>query len=212
MPWPAPISSGGDVVRAGRSVPAAAAAAVAVLAAGCGDGPTRAQAVRARAVHAVVAAAVPELSPAEQVAIVDAVTRAERESGVDALLLVAVIERESRFRADARSHVGAVGLMQVRRGAARRAAELLGLTDTPDLRDVPTNVRLGAAYLAELERDLGSLELALAAYNRGPSAVRRRLRRGQAVRSRYAGEVLRRYQELRRLGGREATTTDADGL
>ncbi len=194
------------MIPAGARRAAWAAAAVAVIAGCSGGGPP------AGTVRAAVDAAAPDLGPHQRAEVADAVLRAARESAVDALLLVAVIERESRFRATARSHRGAVGLMQLRRSAARHAAAELGLPGPLDLHDPTTNIRLGAAYLASLERDLGTLRLALAAYNRGPSAIRRRLRRGQAVRSRYAREVLHRYQELRRFDGGEAAGAAAGGL
>jgi soluble lytic murein transglycosylase len=106
------------------------------------------------------------------------VTRAASRIGVDPYLLAAVIREESRFDPQALSGAGAYGLMQLMPETARTAAGSLGLLppDRGALADPGTNVLLGAAVLkGELVR-FGRLDLALAAYNAGPGAVRRWLR------------------------------------
>jgi Transglycosylase SLT domain len=81
-------------------------------------------------------------------------------------LLEAVAWAESRFRVDARSPKGAVGPMQL---MPATAAEL-----RVDAADLAQNVRGGAVYLRQMLVQFdGDLELALAAYNAGPGAVRR---------------------------------------
>lgn len=91
--------------------------------------------------------------------------------GVDPLLVLAVMREESRFRSDAVSYAGAVGLMQLLPSTARGVdpeAEASKLTH-PD-----TNVRLGTAYLAGRLREFhGDVVMALVAYNAGPGAARR---------------------------------------
>lgn len=82
------------------------------------------------------------------------------------LLLEAVAWAESRFKADARSSAGAVGVMQLMPGTA---AELGVNPHDPD-----ANIRGGARYLRQmLVMFDGDVEKALAAYNAGPNAVRR---------------------------------------
>lgn len=86
---------------------------------------------------------------------------------VDPLLLAAIVEAESNFRPGVVSPVGAVGLAQV----MPTTAEELGALD---LQNPSINLDLGARYLKEqLLRFDGSLELAVAAYNAGPYAVKR---------------------------------------
>jgi soluble lytic murein transglycosylase-like protein len=81
-------------------------------------------------------------------------------------LLDAVACRESGYRADAVSPAGAVGVMQLMPGTARR----LGV----DPHDPVANIFGGAAYLRGLlDRFHGRIDLALAAYNAGPGAVQR---------------------------------------
>jgi cell wall-associated NlpC family hydrolase len=85
--------------------------------------------------------------------------------GVPAELLAAVAKTESSFKANAVSHAGAQGLMQLMPGTARE----LGV----DPRD-PAQAVDGAARLLKSHLEtFGSTPLALAAYNAGPGAVRK---------------------------------------
>ncbi|MGH9458206.1 MAG: lytic transglycosylase domain-containing protein [Thermoanaerobaculia bacterium] len=96
------------------------------------------------------------------------IREAAAETGIDPNLLAAVIYQESRFKEHAVSWRGAQGLMQL----MPRTARYLGVTDPFDPEQ---NVRGGARYLAEMfEKFDGDLELSLAAYNAGPTAVSQR--------------------------------------
>ena len=103
------------------------------------------------------------------------ITAAAQASGVDAALVFGLIRQESRFAIQARSSVGAAGLMQVMPPTARWTAKRIGLELPADWRDDrATNLRLGTAYLRMVVDDFGaSLPMALAAYNAGPSRSRR---------------------------------------
>lgn len=88
----------------------------------------------------------------------------ERE-GVDPRFIHAVIWQESRYIADARSHAGAVGLMQLMPAAAERFG-------CEDRNDPKTNIAAGTKYLKWLlKRFSGDVELALAGYNAGEGSV-----------------------------------------
>lgn len=94
------------------------------------------------------------------------IRRAAERHGIDPLLVAAVVETESHFNARAVSRRGAVGLMQVMPSTAALEPEALV---EPTL-----NLEHGARYLRYLiDRYEGDLELALAAYNAGPTNVRR---------------------------------------
>lgn len=89
------------------------------------------------------------------------------EHGVDARLLHAIISVESAYNPQARSHAGALGLMQVIPATGKRFG-------ADDLFDPLQNLRAGTAYLVWLKRRFGGdLELMLAAYNAGEGAVQR---------------------------------------
>lgn len=87
---------------------------------------------------------------------------------------LAIMRQESNFAPDARSRVGALGLMQLMPATARKVAAGLGarfsigaLTAEPSL-----NIELGSTYLAQLlTRFDGAIPLAAAAYNAGPRRV-----------------------------------------
>ena len=105
----------------------------------------------------------------------DSVVRRAREIGLDPAAVYGLIRQESRFVMDARSHVGAAGLMQVMPATARWTARKIGLTGfTPDqITDRETNIAIGTGYLKLVLDDFeGSLALAAAAYNAGPSRAR----------------------------------------
>ena len=94
-----------------------------------------------------------------------AFVHAARDTGFQLSMLVAVAQVESRFRADARSGADARGLLQV---LPSTAASLRVSADTP-----AGNVLAGALYLKLLLERYSRTDLALAAYNAGPTAVDR---------------------------------------
>ena len=110
----------------------------------------------------------------------DAVVSRARQIELDPAYVYGLIRQESRFIMDARSHVGASGLMQVMPATARWTAKKIGLNDFKpgDINDRDTNIAIGTGYLKLVLDDFaGSMPLAAAAYNAGPS--RSRAWRGQ---------------------------------
>ena len=104
----------------------------------------------------------------------DVVAKAN-EIGLDPAYVYGLIRQESRFIMDARSSVGASGLMQLMPATARWTAKKIGLDYTHDLiADRDTNLKLGTSYLKLVLDDFsGSQALAAAAYNAGPGRPRR---------------------------------------
>lgn len=92
---------------------------------------------------------------------------------LDPALLAAVIYQESKFRADAKSSSGAIGLMQLRPQTAEGIAIRTGGThfQVSDLYNPEINVRYGSWYLRHLLDKYGDEKDALAAYNAGQHNV-----------------------------------------
>ena len=108
--------------------------------------------------------------------------RAESQA-VPAGELMAIARRESAFSPVVRSPAGARGLMQLMPSTGRALARRQGRRfNARDLYSVPHNLDLGSAYYRHLlDRFDGCRPLALAAYNAGPSRVRRWLGRDRPL-------------------------------
>ncbi len=106
----------------------------------------------------------------------DVMHTATRQLGLDMAWVYGLIRQESRFVLDARSHVGASGLMQLMPATARYVARKIGMEgfSLRQVNDIETNITLGTNYLNMVLNDLdGSQALATAAYNAGPGRPRR---------------------------------------
>lgn len=105
----------------------------------------------------------------------DAVVKRAKEIELDPAYVYGLIRQESRFITDARSHVGASGLMQVMPATARWTARKIGLNNftVSQLNDRDTNIAIGTGYLKLVLDDFGgSMPMAAAAYNAGPGRPR----------------------------------------
>lgn len=99
--------------------------------------------------------------------------------GANWTMVHAISRQESQFAANAISHAGARGLMQLMPATAREQAGKLGLGYSRDnlIADPNYNMQLGDAYFARmLDYYGGAYPLAIAAYNAGPGNVNRWLR------------------------------------
>ena len=105
----------------------------------------------------------------------DAVVKRAQSINLDPAYVYGLIRQESRFIMDARSGVGASGLMQVMPATARETARRIGMTGfTADqITDRDTNIAIGTGYLKLVLDDVGgSMAMAAAAYNAGPGRPR----------------------------------------
>jgi soluble lytic murein transglycosylase len=102
--------------------------------------------------------------------------------GLDPAYVYGLIRQESRFIMDARSGVGASGLMQIMPATARWTAKKIGMYFTPSMiNEREVNIKLGTSYLKFVLDDLdGSQAMAAAAYNAGPNRPRK-WREGPAI-------------------------------
>ncbi len=93
----------------------------------------------------------------------DVARSAARKNGVPEDLFLRLVQQESNWNPNAKSHKGALGLAQLMPATARYLRV--------DPNDPVQNLEGGARYLKEQYRKFGSWRLALAAYNAGPGAV-----------------------------------------
>ena len=133
----------------------------------------------------------------------DRVNAAAKKNGLDPALLAGLIEQESRWDPNARSHKGAVGLGQFMPGTAKD----MGITDRSD----PGQSIDGAAkYLRQnIDAFGGDVSLGLAAYNAGPETVRKagnRIPNNKETQA-YVPGVLARAQKYS--GGSAGAVADA---
>jgi soluble lytic murein transglycosylase len=123
-----------------------------------------------------------------------------RNYRLDPALLAAVIYQESKFKADARSDRGAIGLMQLLPETAKGIAERTGGAKfrVSDLYDPEINVRYGAWYLRHLLDKYGSERTALAAYNAGQANVDGWLKRGVEIQFDETRHFVDRVEKLKK--------------
>lgn len=114
------------------------------------------------------------LYPRPYKAIVDA---ASKQYGTESSFVWAIMRQESAFKPEARSYVGAAGLMQFMPATAREEAKRAGLAHY-DLYNPSDSIRLGASHLATLTKSLGKPEYVMAAYNAGSGNARKWLKNG----------------------------------
>jgi soluble lytic murein transglycosylase len=124
------------------------------------------------------------------------------DSEYDPELILAVIAAESSFNNWSRSTMGAIGLMQIMptTGSSLAKAENIHWMGSVTLFDPYLNIKLGIKYLAMMHDEFGDLQIALTAYNYGPTRVREMLKRCDLLPRAYSQKVLstyKRYLDLR---------------
>jgi soluble lytic murein transglycosylase len=105
----------------------------------------------------------------------DELLAAARQWSLDEAIVFGLVRQESRFMSDARSRVGAAGLMQIMPATGRWIARQMSIRPfKPDmLLRADVNAQMGSYYFRRVLSDLGHPLLATAAYNAGPGRARR---------------------------------------
>ena len=118
---------------------------------------------------------------------------------LDPSIIYGVMRRESLFDPQAKSRVGALGLMQLMPATARSVAKGLGLKKPrqADILKVENNINFGTQYFRTVLNRFGNnVSLAAAAYNAGPSNVKRWLPSTETVPADLWVEIIP-YKETR---------------
>ena len=105
----------------------------------------------------------------------DALAASAKQWDLDEALVYSIIRQESRFMPEARSRVGATGLMQLMPATARWVARQIPVKPfAPSMLTQPeVNILMGTYYFRRVLDELGHPVLAIAAYNAGPGRARR---------------------------------------
>jgi soluble lytic murein transglycosylase len=138
----------------------------------------------------------PHLNSKHKQQLVQLIYSEAQDQKIDPQLITALIKVESDFRYNVHSKVGARGLMQIRFATAKEIADELNLTlnDAESLYEPYLNIKIGTHYLVKMIKRFKDLELALAAYNIGPTAVRELINNKKSIPDRYSKKVFRNYQ------------------
>jgi soluble lytic murein transglycosylase-like protein len=164
--------------------------------------PDRPDGAGARQVEAHLKVRARGLPESERIGLAAVILDEAARARLDPLFILAIIEVESGFDPEALSDRGARGLMQLLPSTLHHEASRWRLP-AGDPTDPVLNVRTGVRYYQRLLRAFKSHELALMAYNAGPSRIRGYLKAGP-VPDRFRGYPRRVRAELRRIRQRAA--------
>jgi len=156
-------------------------------------------------IYSIVKSHRPDVSDGEAWKVAEVILEQSSKHSFDPLLVLAMIQVESGFQYAAISPGGARGIMQLLPDVAK---DLLGKVSPaheaksrpfkPEYLDDPVlNIKLGVYYLHDLRKSFRNLNLALIAYNIGPTEIRNRLENKIELSDGYSTAVLTAYQNYK---------------
>lgn len=156
-------------------------------------------------IYSIVRSHRPDITEAEAWEISEVILEESSGYGLDPMLVLAVIDVESKFQYEAVSPAGARGIMQILPYVAKSLVQKIGLHQLshsksfrPEFLDDPVlNIKLGVYYLHDLKKSFRNLTHALTAYNMGPTETKNRLENDLEIPEEYSTLVLAAYQQYK---------------
>ncbi|MEE3350396.1 MAG: transglycosylase SLT domain-containing protein [Candidatus Gastranaerophilaceae bacterium] len=93
------------------------------------------------------------------------IIKQSKEMGVEPAIMLSLAKTESGFRQDVKGASGNIGVFQLFPATAKKMGY--------NAYDLNENIKAGITYYKNMYKTFGSTELAVAAYNSGPDAVKR---------------------------------------
>ncbi len=159
-------------------------------------------------IFSIVQANRPDLLENEAWDLAEVILAESSKYKLDPLLILAVIDVESKFQFGAVSPAGARGIMQIMPATGKflvesvraLAKEIEVEQFIPEHLDDPiVNIKLGTYYLHDLRKSFQNVNNALIAYNLGPTELRIRMENQIEYTGEYADAVLAAYQKFKKI-------------
>ena len=159
-------------------------------------------------IFSIVQANRPDLLEKEAWDLAEVILAESSKYKLDPILILAVIDVESKFQFGAVSPAGARGIMQIMPSTGKflvesvraLAKEIKVEQFMPEHLDDPiVNIKLGTYYLHDLRKSFRNVNNALIAYNLGPTELRIRMENHMEYNGEYANAVLTAYQKFKKI-------------
>ena len=159
-------------------------------------------------IFSIIEANRPDIMEREAWELSDVILKESSKYELDPILILAVIDVESKFQFRAISPAGARGIMQIMpatgkflvRRVGGLAEEIKAEQFTPEHLDNPiVNIKLGTYYLHDLRKSFQNVSKALIAYNLGPTELRIRMENQIEYTDEYANAVLAAQQKFKKI-------------
>jgi soluble lytic murein transglycosylase-like protein len=156
-------------------------------------------------IHSIVKSHRPDIIEEEAWALSEVIWEESLSYGLDPMLVLAVIDVESKFQYGAVSRAGARGIMQILPYVAESLVQKIDPQQLshansfrPEFLDDPVlNIKLGVYYLHDLKKSFRNLTHTLIAYNMGPTETKNRLDNNIELSAEYATMVLAAYRQYK---------------
>ena len=155
--------------------------------------------------YSIVKSHRPDITEAEAWTLSEVIWEESLGYGLDPMLVLAIIDVESKFQYGAVSPAGARGIMQILPYVAKSLVRKIdphplahANSFRPEFLDDPVfNIKLGVYYLHDLKKSFRNLTHTLTAYNMGPTETKNRLDNDIELSPNYATMVLAAYRQYK---------------